>query len=1043
MGALVPGESVSSLLPYGGLLLALFVLLWLVDKFTGGIVEELGKRVLDRFQSGRERNLLKRRALRMYITAVRQNYGTHTMGFRRDDAPIAVEDVYIPVRYESDGERLDAEERLRNADRAVVVGEPGAGKSMLLKHLMLEWTRNTRRDPSTRVPVLVDLHLYGTGGATLKDLLARALSHGKWQFTPKQLDAALGEGRLRLYFDGLDEVLRDRYPEALAELKDLAQRHHACPMVVTCRNEVYDGELAAEFGPPLTVADLDDAALRLLLRHLLNNDEQLESLFGALQANRPVLSLARSPMLLTMIAYLYLEGVFGERAERMPRSRSEFYDKTVAYLLRRDEARGLDQITRHGPAIKLAILRKLALLLMSRQDAGDGDRRAITHRDLLAVIRAESEDFNLDRAEAGEVIREIVERSRLLIRLEGAEELYGFRHLTLQEYLAALELGTNWEELLQHYQRHPETWREVVLLWSGMVADDSTPLLRAIYTGEDDEGRVLVVRCLAEATRVESAFANEVIAHFLGQLASGAVLADATVRALGTLVGVGGPRGQGVLDTLLRIVDQAPDVIGEPRVANQARPQVNIADEPRRQAIRVLAASGHPEAGALLTRLALSDPFARAVLRSMGELAIPALRTAAEQDQGWAIEDIGLIGTPAAAEALVPLLAPDSPVSEFRRLQAAWWLAALLNSDDVRAVLNKERRDEVVPGERLDWVTKPYRREWLPRLSSVVGRVARLLVQDLNEYRPESAPPDSLPPVTPLIALPSHAALLGHRDGQESMWAADEDTQQQMDELRQLGVSALAHGHSSAEECCAMLESVGLAALSGTLEPRVRTAAEALAQRVVEKVFPDSPQLLLIRALDWRIRVLLVASFGARHCSRQDWEALAERTPEPRVLRLIRNSVLVLLATWVGGLGAVRVGGAITGSWALGPAPAAWIVGAATVGVIVGFVGLVLEATSMGPSADSLFYVISGGMAVLGGVIVAVALPIYGVFTTVEWLASSIGVWGGWAVILASAVVAFLLGVAVSSRTRRFQNPFQNILRKCAPHLLPAPEQNA
>ncbi len=126
-----------ALLPYGGGLLALFVLLWAADKFTGGIVEELGKQLLGRFQTNRPQDVLKPKALRAYTAAVHQNHGRHTMGFRRDDDPIMVEKVYVPVRYQASGERLAIEERLRDADRAVIVGEPGAGKSI-----------RPRRDPA-------------------------------------------------------------------------------------------------------------------------------------------------------------------------------------------------------------------------------------------------------------------------------------------------------------------------------------------------------------------------------------------------------------------------------------------------------------------------------------------------------------------------------------------------------------------------------------------------------------------------------------------------------------------------------------------------------------------------------------------------------------------------------------------------------------------------------------------------------------------------------------------------------------------------------
>jgi predicted NACHT family NTPase len=256
------------------------------------------------------------------------------------------------------------------------------------------------------------LHQYGSN--TLRELLAEKLSRGRRQFSVAQLDEALDDGRLRLYFDGLDEVAQDHLPAVLNELKELARRSGKCPIAVTCRESVYKGTLAAEFGAPFKVAELDDAALRQLLLHLIRNRMRCDLLIAALRANWQVLELARSPMLLTMISYLHMEGVFGERAEKLPKSRSEFYNQAVGYLLRRDEARGLGGMARHGPAVKLAVLRMVALLLMNRPGG-----RTINHRDLLAAIRAEADDFNLEPREAAELIDEIVDRSRLLAGVLG------------------------------------------------------------------------------------------------------------------------------------------------------------------------------------------------------------------------------------------------------------------------------------------------------------------------------------------------------------------------------------------------------------------------------------------------------------------------------------------------------------------------------------------------------------------------------------------------------------------------------------------------
>ncbi|MEO3860987.1 NACHT domain-containing protein [Acrocarpospora sp. B8E8] len=994
----MPADSVSSLLSYGLAAVALVVVVWLVEKFTGGMIEELGKHAVDRLLAGRRRGLFSRARLKMYAASIRDRYGAHTLGFRRDDAPIAVEDVYVPVRYQSDGGRLDLQEHLRETNRAVLVGEPGAGKSILLKHLMLQWARRPRRDRP--IPVLVELYRYGTGGATLKDLIARALSHGKWQSTVKDLDVALGKGRLRLYFDGLDEVLRDRHAAALADLRDLAGQYGGCPIVVTCRDEVYNGELAAELGQPVKVADFDDAALRLLLRHLLKDDERMATLVAALQANPQVLGLARSPMLLTMIAFLHLEKVFGERAEHMPRSRSEFYEKAIDYLLRRDDARGRGDVTRHTPALKLAILCKAALTLMSREER---DRKAIVRRDLLAVIRTEADDFHLDRADADGVIREIVERSRLLIALPGAEEPHVFAHLTLQEYLAALEQGTDWTRLLARYRRHPETWREVVRLWCGLGAADATPLLRSIYAEEGEDGKVLVVHCLAEAAQVADAFADDVVGRFLGQLTSGAALTDSTVRALGVLAGAGGPRGEAVFEELVRVVELMPEdrtVIGA-----------------RHQAMRTLAATGHPRAAQLLARFARFDDFARAQLRGMGQLALPTLRGPAERGQRWAIDEIGQIGTPAAAEALVALLGREAVA-----VYAAWWLAALLDSADVWAVLEKDRREDVVPGERLDWVAGPYRREWPARLASVVGRVAWLVDGGAQDTAPE------VPSIAPLIALPLYAAGMERRSGRGGWWrrlgararegmrALGDRLPPSLDDLYEL------LGPPAFDRLYGKLEDVGLWGILPT--DYVPDASE---ERTLNRIVDAGADGRLLAALDRDVRLELVTSFVVRPGTRQDWEELAEGTPEPRALRWIRNIVWGALACWV-----VIVG--LLGVWRQG----SWVVGAAV--ALTGFCAVFIFLDKIGSGFEGftvLRRTIVPQLLIAGPVAVA-GLTVYAATATV----AAYGAWMGWTVVAAAAAAAVLLGRAVSAGTRRSRNPFQAVLARSAPHLLPAREES-
>ncbi|HEU0089541.1 MAG TPA: NACHT domain-containing protein [Pseudonocardiaceae bacterium] len=233
------------LLPYGfGFLLILAVLLWVARGFFGEWVKKAGERSFSRFFAGKGR--VGNHRLMGYRKAVESVYGQHALGFFSTES-IDIRTVYVPLQYEGGERREDVYARIRAEPRSVVVGPAGAGKSLLLKNSMLIWAaeRPGRRPP---VPVLVDLHRCNTGEHSLVDLvvgeLHRGRLHRRKEAVASFVQNALGEGRLRLLFDGLDEVGRDNHDQVVRELRDLAKAYPDCQMVVTCRSAVYHGQLA-------------------------------------------------------------------------------------------------------------------------------------------------------------------------------------------------------------------------------------------------------------------------------------------------------------------------------------------------------------------------------------------------------------------------------------------------------------------------------------------------------------------------------------------------------------------------------------------------------------------------------------------------------------------------------------------------------------------------------------------------------------------------------------------------------------------------------
>jgi hypothetical protein len=132
--------------------------------------------------------------------------------------------------------------------RLVVLGEPGAGKTVLAMLLTLELL--ARRQPGQPVPVLLGLSSWDPTTEHLHTWLARRLgedypalaspTHGP--AAPQQL---IRSGRVLPVLDGLDELPEPLRASAIGEL-DRARADR--PLVVTCRSQEYQHAVAAGGG---------------------------------------------------------------------------------------------------------------------------------------------------------------------------------------------------------------------------------------------------------------------------------------------------------------------------------------------------------------------------------------------------------------------------------------------------------------------------------------------------------------------------------------------------------------------------------------------------------------------------------------------------------------------------------------------------------------------------------------------------------------------------------------------------------------------------
>lgn len=658
--------------------------------------------------------------LRRYRQALVERYQKLKIPFRQG-RPLDMRKVYVPLRAAETGdlEHVDAYQAISQHKRLVVTGAPGAGKTMLLKHIALTYAQGELALPTRHIPILIELNRLNASDAPLRDHLVEILKQNRFPRADSFSEAGLKHGRLLLLFDGLDEVNRAERERVVSQIKDLLLEHSDCRAVVTCRTAVYRDELADWTDQKLEIVEFSDQQIQGFLHSwepYIPTGKSVEHLLRNLHERPRIMKLARNPLLLTIIAHLYADTPFV-----LPHSRAEFYKRSVTVLLEQWH----EKRNRYNAAQKRLVLQHLALFNQDSPRLRDQDRRNIDLTTALEEVNKVLPSLNLKNEQAQPILNEIVERSGLLLSLDGGLK-YQFAHLTLQEFFAAQALEADAAGLIERYRDDQDTWREAVRLWCGLD-HDSTALIRELY----HEDTVVAFECLGDARQVDADFADEIISAFETRLGEDGTSGEAVIQAFAVVATNPGPRGQRILDFL-------------------SSTSANTAASPERRlaAANALALSNLPQAADTLTEQVLDHPEIRPLLTQMGDLSVPALEAWARQGQTWAMDALREVGTPQAALALVPLLWYDDAMTP---CQAAWQLAAMLLQPNIESALRMvDLTPEQRKAEQINWIWSPFDEPPASALPVIAGRIAHLL-----HTAPAGMIPPGLPPAfDPRLVIP-------------------------------------------------------------------------------------------------------------------------------------------------------------------------------------------------------------------------------------------------------------------------------------------------
>ena len=410
-------------------------------------------------------------------------------------------------------------------ERLVLLGDPGLGKSTLLKHLALRWAE----EPGRPVTLLIELRRASreSGHASFLDYHEKGA--GQTCCLPKvELDEYLRNNASLVLFDGLDEVPEASRTDAVSDIIRFAGDYPKARIIVTTRIHGYHPGSThpeqfrdADFRQ-FTLQDFDEAEIDRFTRlwHVEAFRDSAERaryelrIRKALQDSPAIRELAANPLLVTMMAIL-------SRTQDLPRDRGKLYERCAELLLKnwdlekfpelkgKKEARDIKD--KLGPDQKMRILEQVAAAMQQERTGLAGN--LIAEDKLKEIVGKELAQLGVEQpwSVADGLIWMLRERNFMLGYL--GDRQYAFIHRTFLEYFCARDLKYRLERtssltvdglrLLFRERWREDEWHEVLRLLCGLIGGEYAAQCASelLTQGEQVDGHravLLAAECLQE-----------------------------------------------------------------------------------------------------------------------------------------------------------------------------------------------------------------------------------------------------------------------------------------------------------------------------------------------------------------------------------------------------------------------------------------------------------------------------------------------------------------------------------------------------------------
>ena len=364
---------------------------------------------------------------------------------------------------------------VKQYQRLMILGKPGAGKTTFLKHIALLSQRQSD-DELSYVPVFVVLKDFCAQEQEqeLKDYVFSEFK--RWKVDNNNLEILIEKGKFIFLLDGLDEVQDSKVSYVFRQIKVLSQFFPKNRFIVTCRLAAQAQDYKFENFTEVEICDFNNDQVNAFVENWFaekGKPEKAKNFMSRILKEPKIHELSTSPLLLTLLCIVF------EDSGGFPLNRAELYEEGIDVLLSKWDANR--DIYRRQIYEGLSRQKKEDLLSYIAFNSFEKNEYFFKQKSIENEIREYV--YNLPRSikssknidvDCRDILRSIEAQHGLIIGV--AKGVYSFSHLTFHEYFASKKIVKSVDPdeqkkilsaLIEHL--YEPRWREIFLLVSCML----------------------------------------------------------------------------------------------------------------------------------------------------------------------------------------------------------------------------------------------------------------------------------------------------------------------------------------------------------------------------------------------------------------------------------------------------------------------------------------------------------------------------------------------------------------------------------------------